>query len=214
MKLYGFFRSSAAYRVRIALNLKGIDVEHVSIHLRADDQKQSAYLAKNPQGLVPALELDDGTLLTQSLAIIEYVDSVWCAPRLIPADPAMAAKVRAVSLAIACDIHPLNNLRVLTYLKDRLNQSQEAIASWYRHWLLDGGLNAVEEMISGGNFCFGDSPTLADVCLIPQVFNARRFNVSIDHLPRIIKVDAACAKIEPFAAAHPSRQPDAEQLPA
>jgi maleylacetoacetate isomerase len=210
VKLYGYFRSSAAYRVRIALNLKHIDADHVSIHLRDDDQKQSAYLAMNPQGLVPALELDDGTLLTQSLAIIEYVDAVRPVPRLIPPDPAMAAKVRAISLAIACDIHPLNNLRVLTYLKDVLKEPQEAIDSWYRHWLLEGGLNAVEEMISGGNFCIGDSPTLADVCLIPQVFNARRFNISIDHLPRINKVNATCANIEAFAAAHPSRQPDAQ----
>jgi maleylpyruvate isomerase len=210
VKLYGYFRSSAAYRVRIALNLKHIDAEHVSIHLRDDDQKQPDYLEKNPQGLVPALELNDATLLTQSLAIIEYLDALRPVPRLIPADLAMAAKVRAVSLVIACDIHPLNNLRVLTYLKDVLSQPQKAIDSWYRHWLLEGGLNAVEAMISGGNFCFGDSPTLADVCLIPQVFNARRFNISIDHLPRILKVDSTCAKIEAFAVAHPSRQPDAQ----
>jgi maleylacetoacetate isomerase len=210
MKLYGYFRSSAAYRVRIALNLKGIVVEHVPVHMRNNEQKQPAYLAKNPQGLVPALELDDDTLLTQSLAIIEYLDAVRPVPRLIPADPAMAANVRAVSLAIACDIHPLNNLRVLTYLRDVLKQPQEAIDSWYRHWLLEGGLNAVEKMISGGNFCIGDSPTLADVCLIPQVFNARRVNISIDHLPRINKVNATCANIDAFAAAHPSRQSDAQ----
>jgi maleylacetoacetate isomerase len=209
MKLYGYFRSSAAYRVRIALNLKAIEVEHVGIRLRDSDQRQPSYLSKNPQGLVPALELEDGTLLTQSLAIIEYLDAVSPEPRLIPADTVLAAKARAVALAIACDIHPLNNLRVLTYLTGVMKQPQKEIDGWYRHWLLDGGLNAVEEMISGGNFCFGDSPSLADVCLIPQVFNARRFDVPIDHLPKIMKVDMVCANIHSFAAAHPSCQPDA-----
>jgi maleylacetoacetate isomerase len=210
MKLYGYFRSSAAYRVRIALNLKAIEVEHIAVHLRDGDQRQQRYLSKNPQGLVPALELDDGTLLTQSLAIIEYLDAIALDPQLIPPDPVGAAKVRALALAIACDIHPLNNLRVLTYLSGVLEQPQKEIDDWYRHWLLEGGLNAVEEMISGGDFCFGDSPSLADVCLIPQVFNARRFDVSLNHLPKIMKVDRACANIHAFAAAHPSRQPDAQ----
>jgi maleylpyruvate isomerase len=212
MKLYGYFRSSAAYRVRIALNLKGIAVVHVPVHLLKDggQQKRAEHFARNPQGLVPALELDDGTILTQSLAIIEYLDAVGPAPRLVPEDPVQAARVRAVSLAIACDIHPLNNLRVLSYLKREMKHSQEETDAWYRHWVLAGGLEAVEQMIEGGDFCFGAAPTLADCCLIPQLFNARRFNVPLDHLPKMRRVEAACGKLDTFAAAHPSRQPDAE----
>ena len=211
MKLYGYFRSSAAYRVRIALALKGIDVEQAGIHLvkEGGQQLKASYLEKNPQGLVPALELDDGTVLTQSLAIIEYLDSTFPEPRLIPADPVSAAKVRAVALAIACDIHPLNNLRVLDYLKGPLGRSQAEADGWYRHWILKGGLEAVERMIEGGPFCFGAAPSLADVVLVPQVFNARRFGVAIDHLPKILAADAACAGIEAFAKAHPARQADA-----
>lgn len=212
MKLYTYFRSSAAYRVRIALNLKGIAVEQVPIHVTKDggQQRLPAYLAKNPQALVPALELDDGTVLTQSLAIIEYLDRISPEPRLIPADAVLAAKVRAVALAIACDIHPLNNLRVLNYLKGPFGRSQPDIDAWYRHWVLEGGLQAVERLIPGTPFCFGASPTLADVALVPQVANARRFDVPIDHLPKILAADAACAALDAFARAHPSRQPDAE----
>jgi maleylpyruvate isomerase len=210
MKLYGYFRSSAAYRVRIALNLKDIAVEHIGTHLLKDGgrQKLPDYLARNPQGLVPALELDDGTILTQSLAIIEYLDAIKPSPGLIPADPVPAAKVRAVALAIACDTHPLNNLRVLNYLKGPLRHTQDEVDDWYRHWCLEGGLNAVEKMISGGDFCFGDGPTLADICLVPQIFNARRFNLALDHLPRIEKVCRACEGLNAFMRAHPSRQPD------
>lgn len=212
MKLYSYFRSSAAYRVRIALNLKGLAAEIVPVHLLKDggEQKLPAYLAKNPQGLVPAVELDDGTVLTQSLAIIEYLERIVPEPRLIPADPVLAAKVRAVALAVACDTHPLNNLRVLTYLKGPLGHSQADADGWYRHWVLEGGLEAVERMIPGTPFCFGDAPTLADVVLVPQVANARRFNVAIDHLPKILAADAACAGLDAFARAHPSRQPDAQ----
>jgi len=211
MKLYGYFRSSAAYRVRIAINLKGLSVEHIPVHLLKDggQQKLPAYLARNPQGLVPALELDDGAILTQSLAIIEYLDALQPSPRLVPIDPIAAAKVRAVALAVACDIHPLNNLRVLNYLKGPLQRSQEEIDAWIRHWILAGGLNAVEQMLPGGDFCFGDAPSLADCCLIPQLFNARRFNLELDHLPKILRVEKSCEKIAAFAAAHPSRQPDA-----
>jgi maleylacetoacetate isomerase len=212
VKLYTYFRSSAAYRVRIALNLKGIEAEQVPIHLTKDGgrQRMPAYLAKNPQALVPALELDDGTVLTQSVAIIEYLDQLKPEPRLVPADPVRAARVRAVALAIACDTHPLNNLRVLNYLKGPFGRSQADVDAWYRHWVLEGGLQAVERLITGAPFCFGTAPTLADVILIPQVANARRFDVPIDHLPKVLSADAACTALDAFARAHPSRQPDAE----
>jgi maleylpyruvate isomerase len=212
MKLYGYFRSSAAYRVRIALNLKGIDVEHVPVHLVRDggQHRKAEFLARNPQGLVPALELDDGTLITQSLAIIEYLDRLTPSPRLIPDDPVQAAKVRAFALAIACEIHPLNNLRVLNYLKGPLAQPQEAVDGWMKHWMLNGGLDAVEALLPGDNFCFGITPTLADCCLIPQLFNANRFKVSYAHLPKICRVEQSCEARAAFIAAHPSKQQDAE----
>jgi maleylacetoacetate isomerase len=211
MKLYGYFRSSAAYRVRIALNLKGIAVEHVPVHLLKDggEQKSERFRRLNPQGLVPALELDDGTVLTQSLAIIEYLDQVVPDPRIIPADPASAARVRAVALAIACEIHPLNNLRVLEFLKRELCQPEAAVDGWYRHWVSEG-LSAVEAMIDADPFCFGDAPTLADICLVPQLFNARRYRVALDDFPKITNVDRHCAAIEAFAAAAPALQPDAQ----
>ncbi len=212
MKLYGYFRSSAAYRVRIALNLKGIEIEQAGIHLLKEGGQhlKASYLAKNPQGLVPALELDDGTVLTQSLAIIEYLEKVFPEPRLIPADPVTAAKVRAVSLTIACDIHPLNNLRVLNYLKGPLARPQDEVDQWYRHWILKGGLEAVEALIEGEDFCFGDQPSLADICLAPQVFNARRYKIDISHLKKIEAVDQNCKALAAFKAAHPAEQPDAE----
>jgi len=212
MRLYGYFRSSAAYRVRIALNLKGLEVEHVPVHLLKDggQQLQPAYLSRNPQAIVPSLELDDGTVLTQSLAIIEYLDEVRPEPRLIPADPVLAAKVRAVALAIACEIHPVNNLRVLNYLKGQLGHSEEDVQEWYRHWLLKGGLEPIEEMLPGDDFCFGNAPTLADCCLIPQLFNARRYKVDYDHLPKIMQAEASCRGLPAFEAAHPSHQPDAQ----
>jgi maleylacetoacetate isomerase len=211
MKLYDYFRSSAAYRVRIALHLKGVKIEQIPVHLVSDggQHKKPAYRAKNPQGLVPALELDDGTVLTQSLAIIDYLDQVFPSPRLIPADPVRAAKVRAIGLAIACDIHPLNNLRVLTYLKGPFRHTQDETDAWYRHWVLEG-LEAVEALIEGDRFCFGGEPSLADACLIPQVFNARRYKIDIAHLKKIVRIDSHCADVAAFATAHPSRQPDAE----
>jgi maleylacetoacetate isomerase len=161
MKLYGYFRSSAAYRVRIALNLKGIAVEHVPVHLvkEGGQHRKAEYLLRNPQGLVPALELDDGTLLTQSLAIIEYLDKLVPSPRLIPEDTVLAAKVRAAALTIACEIHPLNNLRVLNYLKGPLGQPQESVETWMKHWMLNGGLDALEALLPGDDFCFGNTPT-------------------------------------------------------
>ncbi len=212
MKLYGYFRSSAAYRVRIALNLKGVAVEHAPVHLLRDGGEQHAagYRARNPQGLVPTLELDDGAVLTQSLAIVEYLDALQPSPPLVPSDPKLAARVRAVALTIACDTHPLANLRVLAYLRGPMAQPQGAVDAWYRHWAREGGLLAVEAMIEGGDYCFGDAPTLADLCLIPQLANARRFGVPIDDLPKCLRVEAACASLPAFAAAHPDRQPDAE----
>lgn len=212
MKLYSYFRSTAAYRVRIALALKGIDVEQVAIHLVKDggQQLEPSYLARNPQGLVPALELDDGTVITQSLAIIDYLEAIAPEPRLVPEDRVAAAKVRAVALTIACDIHPLNNLRVLNYLKGPLGLGQSEVDGWYRHWILKGGLEAVEALIEGERFCFGDTPTLADICLIPQVFNARRYKIDLSHLRKIEAVDKHCKELPAFKEAHPLQQPDAE----
>jgi maleylpyruvate isomerase len=214
MILYDYFRSSAAYRVRIALELKGLAVEHRPVHLLRGEQSLPAYLARNPQALVPALELDDGTMLTQSLAIIEYLETQQPEPRLIPAAPVLAARTRAVALAIACDIHPLNNPRVVNYLEAELNAPKASVDAWRRHWLLNG-LEAVEKLIAPagsltGPFCFGAAVTLADVCLIPQLYNARRFETPLDHLPRILAVEAACADLPAFRAADPSRQADAQ----
>jgi maleylacetoacetate isomerase len=210
MKLYDYFRSSAAYRVRIALALKGLDVERIFVRLSAGEQRLPGFLAKNPQGLAPALELDDGTVLTQSLAIIEYLDHVAPQPRLVPAEPLLAAKVRGVALAIACDIHPLHNRRVLDYLRSRVGQSEEQIDRWVRHWVLQGGLEAVERLVEPGPFCFGAEPTLADACLVPQLIAARRFATPLASLPKLLAIEAHCAEHPAFAAAHPMRQPDAE----
>lgn len=210
MRLYGYFRSSAAYRVRIALALKGLAYDQVPVHLLRGEQMRPEYLLKNPQGLVPTLELDDGTLLIQSLAIIEYLDALKPEPRLIPKEPLLAARVRAVALAIACDIHPLGNRRVLDYLETELKQDRGEVEAWIRHWILVG-LEAIEQLIAPGPlapFCFGASPTLADICLVPQIFSARRFSVPLESLPRILAVDAACAELAAFRAARPSQQPD------
>lgn len=209
MKLYTYFRSSAAYRVRIGLNLKGLAWEAVPVHLTRDggEQKKPAFLALNPQGLVPALE-DAGAVLTQSLAILEYLEETHPEPALLPADPLLRARVRAFALGIACDIHPLNNLRVLNYLKGPLGHTEEEVAVWYRHWV-ETGLAALERMVQPGPFCFGDRPTLADVCLVPQMANARRFNSDLSACPTLVAIDAHCQSLPAFAAAHPDRQPDA-----
>ena len=206
MKLHGYFRSSAAYRVRIALNLKGLSTEHLPHHLRKGEQCAPTYLAINPQGLVPTLEGDDGAALTQSLAIIEWLDETHPNPPLLPKDPLRRARVRAFALAIACDIHPLNNLRVLKYLKGELGQEQEAIDRWYAHWVNEG-LAALEAMAAprAGAFLFGDTPTIADVCLVPQLYNARRFNIPITPYPTLRRADETASALPAFAAAHPDR---------
>lgn len=214
MKLYTYFRSSAAYRVRIALNLKGIAYEPVPIHLVKDggEHRKPEYLALNPAGLVPALD-DDGQLLTQSLAIIEYLDETHPEPPLLPADALGRARVRAIAQAIACDIHPLDNLRVLKYLKHELGVDDAHKDAWYRHWC-EVGLAAVEAMLAHdartGRFCHGDTPGLADCCLVPQVFNARRFGVKFDAMPNIRRIAEACEALDAFRLAAPDSQPDAE----
>lgn len=210
MILHGYFRSSAAWRIRILLGLKGLEATQVSHHLRKGEQRSESFLKLNPQGLVPALETDDGHVLTQSLAIIEYLDTLKAEPRLVPADPVVAAKVRAFALAIACEIHPLQNLRVLKKLGS-MGHDEDTVQAWARDVIADG-LAALEITASAqpGPFCFGDAPTLADVCLVPQLGNARRFGVDLAPFPRLVAAEAACKALEAFAAATPDRQPDAE----
>ena len=201
--LFDYFRSSAAYRVRIALNLKGVDYDRVAINLLEGDQRSNDYRGVNPQALVPTLDID-GHRLTQSLAIISYLDSTRPEPPLLPPDPADSAHVRALALTVACDIHPLNNLRVLKYLKDELGAEQAQRDSWYRHWVAEG-LAALETMAAprSGRFLFGDSPTLADLCLVPQMFNARRLEVPLDAFPTLVRADSEAGRLDAFAAARP-----------
>jgi maleylacetoacetate isomerase len=203
---YEYWRSSAAYRVRIALHLKGVDYESRQIDLREGEQYSAEYRALNPFGLVPMLVID-GHQLTQSLAIINYLDLRYPNRPLIPAAAAERAHVVAMSLAIACDIHPLNNLRVLKYLKNELGHSQDEVDAWYRHWIATG-LPALEAQAKprSGAFLFGDGPTGADVCLVPQLYNARRFDVPLDDYPTLLRAEENANKIEAFAAAHPDRQ--------
>ena len=203
--LHDYFRSSAAYRVRIALNLKGIDYDRHPVNLVEGEQKATGYRALNPQGFVPMLEIDD-LRLAQSLAIAVYLDQTRPDPPLMPRDPADGAHVRAMAMAIACDVHPLNNLRVLKYLKGELRQDQPAIDRWYVHWVTEG-LAALEAMAAprAGAFLFGDSPTLADVCLVPQLYNARRFSVPIKPYPTLRRADESASALPAFAAAHPDR---------
>lgn len=214
MKLYTFFRSSASYRVRIALNLKGLEYEHVPVHLRrgGGEQFYPDYKAKNPQALVPTLE-DGGRLLTQSLAIIEYLEERYPEPPLLPKDPADRATARAMALAIACEIHPIQNLRVLSYLRSELKQSEAEAKRWAQHWI-GLGFSALEQMVLAapkrGKFCFGDAPTLADLCLVPQVANARRFGCDLSGYPTLVRIDAYCATLPAFSRAGPENQPDAE----
>jgi maleylacetoacetate isomerase len=211
VKLYGYFRSSAAYRVRIALNLKKIPHETAAIHLTRNGgvQFSEEFRAINPQKRVPALALSTGETLIQSLAIIEYLDEVYPEPPLLPADAIERARVRAVSQIVACDIHPLNNLVALNYLKGPLKHDQAAADEWYRHWVVQG-FDAIEVLLAGGPYAFGSHVTLADLCLVPQVFNARRFKVDMTKYPKIAAADAACLKLLAFEKARPENQPDAE----
>jgi maleylpyruvate isomerase len=209
--LYSFFRSSAAYRVRIALNLKGLGYDTIPIHLQKDggQNKRPDFRALNPLTRVPALKLDSGEVLTQSLAIIEYIDEIHPQPPLLPRDPVDRARVRALAQLIACDIHPLNNVSPLRYLKSELGQDQSKIDAWYHHWIL-GGFDALEAMVAPGPYALGAEMTLADICLVPQMANARRFKVPLDRFPKIVGIDAACAKLAAFEQARPENQPDAE----
>jgi len=211
LKLYSYFRSSAAYRVRIALNLKGLSYEILPIHLtkQGGEQRRPEYRSINPQMRVPALALSGGEVLTQSLAIIDYIEETHPQPRLLPDDPVRRANIRAIAQTIACDIHPLNNLVVLQYLKRTLDHDQATIDAWYVHWIVSG-FEAIEAMIAPGPYAFGAEVTLADLCLVPQVANARRYKVPLEKFPRIVAVDAACQKLAAFEQARPENQPDAE----
>ena len=213
-KLYGYFRSSAAFRVRIALNLKGLEHEHAFVHLTKNGGEQFApeYRARNPQALVPVLQ--DGELtLTQSPAIIEYLDEVYPEPPFLPKTPAERARVRSLALMIACEIHPLNNLRVLRYLVKDLKVSEAQKDEWYRHWVVSG-LAPLETRLANdpatGQYCHGDVPGLADICLAPQLANARRFNIALDAFPTLLRIEATCMELKAFQDAAPSAQPDAE----
>lgn len=212
MKLYSYFRSSAAYRVRIALNLKGLAYEYVPVHLRQGEQHSEGYLALNAQGLVPTLCDDRGTF-TQSLAIIEYLEERYPEPALLPRTPEARSRVRAIALAIACDIHPLDNTRVLQYLSGTLSVSGETRNQWYRHWI-DLGLSALEARLARdpatGAFCHGAAATLADIFLVPQLANARRLPMPLDAYPTLLRIEAACNALPAFAAAAPEHQPDAQ----
>ncbi len=211
MKLYSYFRSSAGYRARIALNLKNLPYETISVHLTKDggQQYKDAYRAVNPQMRVPALVLDNGATLLQSLAIIEYIDEIHPTPPLLPSDPVMRAHARAIAQIVACDIHPLNNTSPLNYLRKQLKQDEAAVNAWYAHWVV-AGFNAIEPLLKPDPYALGGQVTVADVCLVPQVFNARRFKVPLDAYPRIVAVEAACQKLPAFQKSLPENQPDAE----
>jgi maleylpyruvate isomerase len=214
MKLYTYFRSSAAWRVRIALALKGIRTDHEFVHLlkSGGQQRTAGFRAVNPMGLVPALALDDGTVLTQSLAIMEYLEETHPEPPLLPKDPVARARVRAFALGVACEIHPLNNLRILRYLKDPMGQSDAARDQWYQHWIAEG-LTALETTVRDtgpGPFLFGGAPGMADVCLVPQLANARRLKCAVDLYPTLLRAEAAALAVPAFRQSAPDRQPDAE----
>lgn len=206
MKLYDYVRSSAAYRVRIALNLKGLAYQACPISLLEGAQQGEAYRALNPTGLVPSLDSGEG-IIGQSLAIIEYLDECYPDPALLPATPLARARARALALQVACDIHPLNNLRVLKYLTGELGINEAQKTAWYHHWLQQG-LAPLEQQLSGSNspFCCGDTPGLADICLVPQLYNARRFGLDMAPYPRLAAIDQACNRLQAFSQAHPDQQ--------
>ena len=210
LRLHGYFRSSASFRVRIALNLKQVSHENAYHHLRRNEHRTSDYLALNPQGLMPALEVD-GTVLTQSLAILEYLDELYPDPPLLPADPLGRARMRALAYAVACDIHPIDNLRVLRYLRNPLGHDEPTVQAWYNHWIAEG-FAAIEAMLSSspatGRFCHGDRPTLADLCLIPQVVNSKTFGLDLSPYPTIVRIYDACLALPEFETAMPANQPD------
>lgn len=209
MQLYSYFRSSASYRVRIALALKGLSYQTIAIHLVKGEHKQPPFMSINPQTRIPALKLDNDDVLLQSLAIIDYLDESHPQPPLLPTDPLLRARVRAAAHIIAMDVHPLGNTGPRNYLLKKLNLDLETVDAWTRHWIEDG-FSAVEKLISPAPYCFGAQPTLADICLVPQVFNARRYKVDIAKFPKIVAADEACQKHPAFAAAAPAAQPDAE----
>jgi maleylacetoacetate isomerase len=212
MKLYNYFRSSASFRVRIALAIKGLNYEYLPVHLAKGEHLQDAYAEVSKDQLVPNLQLDDGTILTQSMAIIEYLEELQPTPPLLPADALGRARVRALAQTIACEIHPLNNLRVLKYLSKSIGVTEDAKNTWYRHWVRTG-LEALEKQLvlsPPGRFAHGDAPTLADCCLVPQIFNARRFDTPLDGLPRTMAVFEACMALPAFAQSQPSACPDFE----
>ncbi len=212
MKLYTYFRSSAAFRVRIALNLKGLNYQPQLISLPKGVHRQAEYAKVNPQALVPTLVTDEGMHLAQSLAIIEYLDETHPRPSLIPKDLEARARVRSLSLLIACEIHPLNNLRTLQYLKRQLGQNEEQVNSWYRHWIAEGlgKLETELQSAASGRFCHGDAPTMVDCCLVPQIFNAKRYDCDLAPYPKTMRIFDACMQLEAFDRAQPSKQPDAE----
>ena len=211
MKLYSYFRSSAAYRVRIALNLKGIAYETAPIHLVKDGghNRRPEYRAVNPQMRVPALVISSGEVLIQSLAIIDYLDETHPNPPLLPKDPIARARARSLAEIVACDIHPLNNTSPLRYLKRVMHQEQSAIDAWYHHWVTEG-FDALEALVGPGPYCCGSDVTIADICLVPQVYNARRLKVPLDKFPKIVAIEGACLALPAFDRARPENQPDAE----
>lgn len=210
--LYGYFRSSATYRVRIALNLKGLDYDQIPVNLVKGEQRGGEHLARNPQGLVPSLVLDDSAVVNQSLAICEYLDEVHPEPALLPVNALERARVRALAQSVACEIHPLNNLRVLKYLVSEMGADEAAKLAWYHHWIAEG-FTALEATLSNppssGDFCHGDTPTLADICLIPQVYNAERFECDLSAYPTIQRIVTNCRSLPAFEKAAPAAQPDA-----
>jgi maleylpyruvate isomerase len=211
MKLHGYFRSSASFRVRIALNLKGIAYDDAFYHLRRSEHLTPEYLALNPQGLLPSLE-DGGALLTQSLAIVEYLEETRPEPPLLPKDPVARAHVRAMAQVVACDVHPLDNLRVLRYLRHEMAQPEDKVQAWYNHWIAEG-FKALEPLLArggAGRFCHGDAPGLADVCLVPQVVNSRNFGLDLTPFPTVARIAETCLAMPEFERALPKNQPDAD----